>query len=128
VIADRMYRRENIDIIYQVASGSGMGVFNAANDNYKYAIGVDSEQDHIIPGSILTSVIKRFDMSILRIVEDCINGKFENMNHSLGLKEEAVMLSEMNYTKDFIKSSTLNKLENIKQQIIDKQITVPSTY
>ncbi|MCL1827311.1 MAG: BMP family ABC transporter substrate-binding protein, partial [Candidatus Cloacimonetes bacterium] len=72
IVADNMFRNQNVDIIYQVAGGSGIGVFNAAKDNERYAIGVDIDQDHLVPGVILTSMIKKFDIGIEFIVDSIL--------------------------------------------------------
>ena len=127
-IADRMYRRDNADILFQVASASGMGVFNAANDSNNFAIGVDSDQDHLVPGSILTSVIKRIDLSIVMIIEAIVNDNFENKIYLLGLEENAVSLSNMEYTKDLIDPAHLEIIRDLNQQIIEKKIIVPTTF
>lgn len=126
-IANQLYNQKGVDVIFQVASGSGMGVFNAARLNNSYAIGVDSDQDYLAEGYILTSMMKRLDTGIEMIVGKIINNEFENKPFSLGLKENGISLSEMKYTKDKLNPKHLIMLENIKNEIIDGLIKVPST-
>ncbi len=57
-MAKAMYE-EGVDIIYQVAGGTGVGVIQAAKETGHYAIGVDGDQDGLAPGNVLTSMVKR---------------------------------------------------------------------
>lgn len=127
-IAESLYKNSNVDIIYQVAAGSGMGVFNAAKQFKKYAIGVDSDQDYLAESYILTSMMKRLDIGINMIVGHILEGKFENKPYKLGLKENGVSLSDMKFTKDLINSETLLKLKSIESDIINGKIIVPTLY
>ncbi|MDK2979783.1 MAG: basic rane protein [Chloroflexota bacterium] len=68
---------QGADIIYQVAGRSGEGVLEAAAQVGKFAIGVDSNQDYIQPGSIITSVIKRVDQTTFDSIQSVVNGTFE---------------------------------------------------
>ena len=68
---------EGADIIYQVAGRSGEGVLEAAAQVGKYAIGVDSNQDYIQPGSIITSVIKCVDQTTFDSIMSVVDGTFE---------------------------------------------------
>src|SRR4029079_9965292 len=65
------------DVIFQAAGNSGLGVFDAAEEVKKLAIGVDSNQNWVKPGFILTSMIKRVDVSVFNTVKDTIAGKFK---------------------------------------------------
>lgn len=67
---------QGADIIYQVAGRSGEGVLEAAAQRDLYAIGVDSNQDYIQPGHVLTSVIKRVDKCTFDSIESVVNGTF----------------------------------------------------
>ena len=52
------------DVVYAAAGGSGLGVIQAMADAGKYSIGVDSNQNYIAPGSVLTSMVKRVDVAV----------------------------------------------------------------
>ena len=58
------------DVVYQAAGGTGAGVISAAVDAGKLAIGVDSNQNHLAPGSILTSMLKRVDVAAYNTMKD----------------------------------------------------------
>ena len=64
------------DVIYHAAGGTGMGVIRAAADAGKLAIGVDSNQNGIAPGSVLTSMLKRVDIAAYNTLKDAMDGNF----------------------------------------------------
>lgn len=116
---------QGADIVYQVAGGTGMGVIQAAKEAGRYAIGVDTDQDGIAPGSVLTSMIKRTDVAVETIIKDYAADKFEGGKVvTFGLKENGVGLSEMKHTKDLIPAAILEKVEAAKQGILSGQIKV----
>ncbi len=78
------------DVIYQAAGGTGIGVIRAAADAGKFSIGVDSNQNHIAPGSVLTSMLKRVDVAAYETMKDGMSGNFETGVRSLGLAEDGV--------------------------------------
>ncbi len=123
----RILFSKNADVIYAVAGGSGKGVFVAAMEREGFAIGVDSDQDHMAKGYVLTSMMKRLDVALIRMVEAILQGSIENRNYSMGLKEGGVSLSPMTYTKPLIPQKTMDIVEDIKERIIKGDIQVPTT-
>lgn len=116
---------QGADVVYQVAGGTGEGVISAAKEKGVFAIGVDSDQDYIAQGNILTSMMKRVDVSVFDLVNALKDGKIKDLKTmTLGLKENGIQLSEMKYTKDKISPEYLTKLEQIKKDIIDGKIKV----
>lgn len=122
-IALSMYSK-GIDIIYPVAGGSGTGLFEAAKETKKYALGINSDQDYMAEGLILSSMIKRVDLAVFNSIKDVEENKFEGGVKEFGLSNDGVGLSEMKYTKDLVGSEILNKLDQIKKDIIDGKIKV----
>ena len=78
------------DVIYHAAGGTGVGVLQAAADAGKLGIGVDSNQNHLHPGHVLTSMLKRVDNAVFDAMMDVKDGAFEGGTDVLGLKEEGV--------------------------------------
>ena len=78
------------DVIYHAAGGTGMGVIRAAAEADKLAIGVDSNQNAIAPGHVLTSMLKRVDVAAYDTLMDAKNGEFTPGVVTLGLAEEGV--------------------------------------
>ncbi len=78
------------DVVFHAAGGTGLGVLQAAADAGKLGIGVDSNQNHLHPGNVLTSMIKRVDVAAYRMFESAMNGEWEAGLVSLGLAEDGV--------------------------------------
>jgi len=116
---------EGADIVYQVAGGTGMGVIQAAKEAGHYAIGVDTDQDGIAPGAVLTSMVKRTDIAVETMVKNYAGGKFPGgQTVTFGLKENGVGLSDMKYTKDLIPAAILKKVEEAREGILSGKIKV----
>lgn len=122
--AQAMYD-QGADIVFQVAGGAGLGVFEAAADSNRYAIGVDTDQDSLEPGFILTSMVKRVDLAIEEIMAEYAGGTFEGGTVlNLGLAEEGVGLTEFTQTRDQIPDEFIQQIDDLRQQIIDGEIEV----
>jgi basic membrane protein A len=78
------------DVVYQAAGGTGIGVLQAAADAGIYGIGVDTNQNWMHPGSMLTSMLKRLDLTIFVQAEKTAAGTFEPGIHFLGLADGMV--------------------------------------
>ena len=78
------------DVVYQAAGGTGIGVLQAAADAGIYGIGVDTNQNWMHPGSMLTSMLKRLDLTIFVQAEKTAAGTFEPGIHFLGLADGIV--------------------------------------
>jgi len=127
-IAHRLYAAGGVDVIFGVASASNLGIFRAAEESGRFAIGVDSDQDYQVPGTILTSAVKRLDLGITFLVGKVLDGSLENREYILGLKEAGVGLTPMDYTRDKIPSAVLARVEALKQAIMANEIVVPSVF
>lgn len=116
---------ENTDIIYPVAGGTGIGVIEAARTTGHYAIGVDTDQDGMAPGSVLTSVTRRADVATQQMVEAYAACEFPGgETRVFGLAENGVGLSDMDYTRDLIPAEHLARVDAARQQIIDDTVDV----
>ena len=111
-------------IIYQVAGGTGLGVFDAVKDvldsqgktmGPPFAIGVDSPQDWIKPGVIIASMTKRVDVGVYTAVKDAVEGTFKGGVVELGLKEDGVGIS----TVDDVMTMFDSLPENTQQQKLE---------
>jgi len=78
------------DVVYHAAGGTGRGVLQAAADAGALGIGVDSNQNHMHPGSVLTSMLKRVDVAVYNAFKDVADGNFTAGFSVLGLKEDGV--------------------------------------
>ena len=78
------------DVVYQAAGGTGIGVLQAAADAGIMGIGVDTNQNWMHPGNMLTSMLKRLDLTIFEQAQKTEAGRFEAGIHILGLAEGMV--------------------------------------
>lgn len=120
---------EGADVIYQLAGGSGEGVFEAVKENESlYAIGVDADQDYIVEGKILTSMMKNCDVVAYSFIERILNGDFAAGDVVFDLDNNGMGLSPMTYTKDLIGADNLKALEEIRAKIISGEIEVTDLF
>jgi basic membrane protein A len=126
---------ERVDVIFQVAAASGQGVFDAAEEFNKtkpnvkhYAIGVDSNQNWVNPKVILTSMEKRVDIALYNTIKDITENKFTSGHVIFGLKEGGVLWSYDENNQKFFTKKDLDKINQIKQDIVNNKITVPDYY
>jgi len=123
-IANLMTSR-GVDVILQVAEGSGQGVFESAKEKKIYAMGSDIDQDGEVPGVILTSVRVRIDNAIYNLITEIKNDKFKSGYRQFGLAENGVSLTDFNYTKELIGKEKLDRLKKLEKDIISGKIVVP---
>lgn len=122
--AEAMFER-GADIVFHVAGGTGAGVIEAAEEADRYAIGVDTDQDDLAPGNVLTSMVKRTDVAVQEVIHQYADGAFEGgTTMTLGLAEDGVGLTEFEHTRDDIPEEFLDRIEELRQQIIDGEIDV----
>ncbi len=113
-----------VDVILQVAEGTGQGVFESAKENKVYAIGSDIDQDSEVPGTILTSVRIRIDNAVYNLVKNLKEGIFVEGYSQSGLTDNGVSLTDFTYTKDIIGIEKIKKIERLKEDIISGKIKV----
>jgi basic membrane protein A len=113
------------DIIFHASGSTGLGVFKAAEERRKFAIGVDRDQsDEAAPGIVLTSMVKNTDQAVFEIIEECAHGKFKGGVHSFGLKEGGVGYVYNDKNKELIGEEIYRKVEELKAKIISGEIKV----
>lgn len=112
------------DIVYHAAGGTGSGVIDAAAANGFYAIGVDSDQDYMAPGIVLSSMVKRVDTAVFQVIKSVVDGNLEGGVRSFGVEDGGVGTSEFLYTKDLIPQSVFDAIEDAKAKIISGEIVV----
>jgi basic membrane protein A len=113
-----------VDIIYAAAGVSGNGVMRAARMSGRYAIGVDSDQDHLAKGRVLTSMMKRLDVTTYEEIDEIVRGAFQAGVRNYGLKAGGIGLTEMKYTRHLIPDQVHARLQSIREAIIAGEIEV----
>jgi basic membrane protein A and related proteins len=112
------------DVIFTAAGNSGLGAFDAAEQNKRFVIGVDSNQNWVKPGYVLTSMVKRIDNAVYQIVKDRVDGQFKNGVHVYGLENEGIGYAVDQYNEKLLTPEIKEKVEAAKQDIISGKIQV----
>src|SRR5262245_53339991 len=120
------------DVIFAAAGNSGLGAFDAAEQSGKdsqgraqhFVIGVDSNQNWVKPGFVLTSMVKRVNNAVYQIAKDRVERRQIGGVHVYGLQNEGVGYALDQYNKALITPATLEAVEAAKQKIIAGQIQV----
>lgn len=129
-IANEMYD-EGVDIIFNAAGDVGLGMFKAAKERNKYAIGVDIDAAAIFPeyaNNILSSMLKNIDTAIYNTSKEVINSNFKSGPDNVmenGLKNNGIEIAES--TKNLVPKEVLNVINNYKELIINGDLDVPKT-
>lgn len=112
------------DVVFAAAGGTGIGVYQAAKDSGKLAIGVDSNQNYMHPGTMLTSMTKRVDVAVREAFATAQAGTWKAGIKVLGLKEDGVGFAVDQYNKDLLSADMIAKLEKARADIIAGTIKV----
>jgi basic membrane protein A and related proteins len=113
-----------VDVVYAAAGSTGIGVLQAAKDRGKYGIGVDSNQNHMHPGTMLTSMIKRVDLAAYQSFKDAQIGGWKGGLQVLGLKEGGVDWALDQYNEKLITADMKAKVDEAKADIVSGKIVV----
>lgn len=108
-----------VDVVFAAAGGTGVGVYQAAKDSGKLAIGVDSNQNHVQPGTMLTSMVKKVDVAVYNAFKGVTPGVA-----TLGLKEGGVDYALDEHNAKLVTADMKKKVDAAKADIIAGKITV----
>jgi len=113
-----------VDVVYAAAGSTGIGILQAAKDRGKYGIGVDSNQNYLHPGTMLTSMLKRVDVAAYNSFKAMQGGTWKGDVQVLGLKEGGVDWALDQYNEKLITPEMKAKVDAAKADIISGKITV----
>ncbi len=129
-IAKKMYD-EGADIIFESAGEAGKGLFRAAKEKGKYAIGADIDWAERFPeyaNVILSSMIKNLDEAVYTTAKEVINSDFKagpNNKMEVGLKDNGIEIAKT--TSNLVSKEILDKVEKYRVSIINGEFNVPKT-
>ncbi len=115
---------QGADIVYAAAGATGQGVLKAAADAGKFGIGVDSDQDNLFPGHILTSMLKRVDVATYDSFMAAKNGTWKAGIEVFGLKNNGVGYAEDEWNRTILTTEAKKAAEAAKADIIAGKIKV----
>jgi basic membrane protein A len=112
------------DVVFAVAGGSGMGALQQAKEKGKLAIGVDSNQNYLHPGSMLTSMVKHVDNAVYGAFMAAKNGAWKPGVTSLGLKEGGVDWALDKDNRMVVTPAIEKRVNAVKADIVSGKIKV----
>ncbi len=115
---------QGADVIYHAAGGTGIGVLQAATDAGKFGIGVDSNQNMLHPGNVLTSMLKRVDVAVYKAFDDAAKNQWTAGTQTLGLKEDGVGYAVDDNNKSLLTPEMTAAAEKAKADIIAGTVKV----
>jgi basic membrane protein A len=119
-----------VDVLFHAAGTDGLGVIQAVKEaraagKNVWAIGCDSDQSHLAPDAILSSMVKRVDLAVYEAARDLVQGRFAGGSLSWGLQEQGVSLAPVRV--DFpAKAQALTRIAELERQIGQGSLKVPS--
>lgn len=122
-LASSLYSR-GVDIIFQAANQTGLGVFDAAKETGNFAIGVDVDQSDLAPDNIISSCLLDHGFATFDSISKAFNGEFTNEQVYYGLQEGSPVIA---VNDKIVDQEITEKLEEIEKEIIDGKIEIPKT-
>ena len=116
-----------VNVIFHASGSTGLGVFEAARQTGKLAIGVDADQYDAAPGHVLTSMVKGVDVVVYDQIKRVRDGKFEGGIYIYGLAENGVGYVYDDRNRALIPDSVHTRVEQLRDSIIAGHIAVPDT-
>jgi len=117
---------QGADIIFHASGSTGLGVFEAAREQDKLAIGVDSDQNDEAPGNVLTSMVKRVDTAVFETIKAVQEGRWNGGVQVLGLAENGVAWVYDDRNKALIPPEAKARLDVLRAEVIAGKVSVPS--
>jgi basic membrane protein A and related proteins len=123
-LAITQYNR-GADIIFHASGRTGAGVFVAASERGKLAIGVDSDQFHEAPCCVLTSMVKKVDVAVYELIREVEEGRFSGGVRELGLAEDGVGFVYDQNNRHLLPAGVVERVRELERRIIAGEIEVP---
>ena len=112
------------EVVFHAAGSTGLGVLQAAADAGRLGIGVDSNQNHLHPGHVLTSMLKRVDVAAYEAFDSARRGAWQSGVRVLGLKEDGVGWSLDEHNEALVTPAMKAAAEEVARQIIAGDVKV----
>jgi len=119
---------QKADVIFHAAGASGSGLFDAASEKKIYAIGVDSNQNWVKPGTVLTSMLKKVDVAVFETIKSVKENTYQSGINRFSLKDGGVDWALDDFNKKLWSQSEIEKMNQIKKAITSGKVIVPDYY
>jgi len=114
------------DIIYHAAGASGRGVFEGAKESGALAVGVDTDQHDEMPGTVVTSMVKRMDVTVFEAIQSVMNDRFEAGMHVFGLRERGLDWVHEGPHATGVPERVRDQVEALRADIVAGTLQVPT--
>ncbi|GAC1658099.1 MAG: BMP family ABC transporter substrate-binding protein [Gemmatimonadaceae bacterium] len=119
--------QQGVNVIFHASGSTGLGVFEAARQSGKLAIGVDADQYDEAPGHILTSMVKGVDAAVYDVIKRVHDGTFRGGIAQFGLAEHGVGYVDDVHNHTLIPDTVRARVEALKRAIMSGEIRVPTS-
>jgi basic membrane protein A len=117
---------QGADVIFHASGVTGLGVIEGARERGKFAIGVDSNQNGVAPGTMLTSMIKRVDNALYSEIEKSVRGEFRGGLIEYGLADDGVGIAVDENNRPLVTDEMLARIATLRDSIVAGTIAVPT--
>jgi basic membrane protein A len=115
------------DIVFHAAGLTGVGVIQAAKEQGKLAIGVDVDQNHLAPNTVITSAEKKIPRTVYLAVKEVVDGNFQAGVETFGLEQGGVGISPFHSFEDVVPQAVKDELDKARQEILNDEVDVKAT-
>lgn len=115
---------QGADVIYAAAGGTGIGVLQAVADAGKLGVGVDSNQNYMHPGNMLTSMVKRVDVAVYKAFDDAMKGQWTAGVQAMGIQDGGIGWALDEYNEKLITPEMKAAVEDAQNKIISGEVVV----
>jgi basic membrane protein A len=120
----RVLHQEGADVVFQAAGQTGNGVIAGAKEAGIYAIGVDANQNHERPGTVLTSMIKKVDVAVFETTRAVVEGRFRAGVQAFGVADGGVGWALDEHNRDLVSVEDESRLRELEQRIASGELQV----
>ncbi len=114
------------DVLYHAAGATGHGVFEAAHDARRFAIGVDSDQYAEMPDTVVTSMVKRADVAVFDTIASVTTGHFEGGMRNFGVSDGAIDYVHEGPHAALLPRGVVDRVERLRVEVASGRTAVPS--
>jgi basic membrane protein A len=113
------------DVIFHASGTTGLGALEAAKEKGFFMIGVDSNQNPLAPGTMLTSMVKNVDNALFQCVKDVVDGHFRPGILEFGLAEDGIGYALDEHNRPLLTDAMIERVDALKAAIVAGTIQVP---
>ncbi len=117
---------EGADVLFHASGATGHGVFEGAREAGVLAIGVDSDQFDDMPGTVVTSMVKRVDVAVFQAIKDVTAGRFQGGMRVFGLAEDGIDYVHEGPHAAGLPDAVKSRIAELRAEVVRGTIRVPA--